>query len=123
MENVDINNHTELVMRIMHLKQEKFRQEEGIKYSFKEIPYLLNPATMAKKYIHELATDNKFKFDLARVGLNLATNLVITRILSRNQGFKGYLGALLIEKLSSSFIISGISRLMQRRLEREPTNQ
>ena len=126
MENIEINSHTELVMRIMHLKQEKFRQEEEIKYSIKEFLYSLNPITAAKKYLHELADDNVVKYDFAKMGLNLVANLLITRILGKNSSFKGILSALLVEKLSTSFInnnlskiISGFSRRKHRNKEEE----
>lgn len=126
MENTEISNHTELVMRIMHLKQEKFRQEEELKYSIREIGYNLNPATLAKNYIHELAENGELKFDIAKVGLNLAVNLIITRIMGKNRGVKGFLGALLVKTFSSSInnnlssIVSGISRLIRRRSEHLP---
>lgn len=130
MENTEINNYTDLVMRIMHLKQEKFRQEEELKYTFRELTYSLNPITAAKKYLHELAENSGVKYDITKVGLNLAANLIIGRILGKNNGFKSILSALLVEKLSSSFIknklakiISRISNHIQRPLEQEPTNE
>lgn len=127
MENTEISSHTELVMHIMQLKQEKFRQEEKLEYSIREIAYSLNPVMLTKKYLHELAEDSGVQFDLAKVGLNLGANLLIDRILGKNSSFKGILSALLVEKLSATFItknltklISGISRLIHRRSYQEP---
>lgn len=130
MENTEIYSHTELVMRIMHLQQEKFRQEEELEYSIREIGYSLNPVTLTKKYLHELAENSGVQIDLAKIGLNLGANLLIDRILGKNNSFKGLLSALIVEKFSASFInnnlskiISRISSLMHRHSDHEPFQQ
>jgi hypothetical protein len=124
MENIIITSHTDLVMRIMHLKQEKFRQEEELKYSFKEFAYSLNPVSLVKQTLHDLAGDSEVQYDLTKVGLNLGANLIIDRILGKNSSIKGFLSALLVEKISASFIsgnlskiVSGIRKLIHRRTD------
>lgn len=121
MENTEIYSYTDLVMRIMHLKQEKFRQEDELKYSFKVFVFSLNPVSFVKQTLHDLAEDSEVKYDLTKVGLNLGANLIIDRILGKNSGIKGFLSALLVEKISTSFIsgnlskiISGISKFTHR---------
>ena len=121
MENTEITGYSEMVMRIMHLKQEKFRQEDELKDAFKEFIYNLSPVSMVKQSLHKLAEDREVQFDLTKIGLNLGANFLIDRILGKNSSLKGFLSALLVEKISDSFInnnlstiISGIRRLIDR---------
>lgn len=121
MGNTEITIYTEVTMRIMHLKQEKFRQEDELKDAFKEFVYHLSPVSMVKQSLHQLAQDREVQFDLTKIGLNLGANFLIDRILGKNSSFKGFLSALLVEKISDSFInnnlsnlISGIRRLINR---------
>ncbi len=130
MENTEISSHTELLMRIMHLKQEKFRQEEQLEYSIREIGYSLNPVILTKKYLHELAESSEVKFDLTKIGLNLGANLIIDRILGKNSSFKSILSALIVEKFSTYFInnkllniISGIGKRLHRQTDQELNQQ
>lgn len=126
MEKIEINSYADLAIHIMHLKQEKFRKEEEIKYFIKEMRYSLNPVLLAKNYVHDLSVNSEFKFDMAKVGLNFAVNLIITRIMGKNRGATGILSALLVKTISSSIqnnlskIVSGIGRLIRRRSEHLP---
>lgn len=111
MENKEISSYPDLVVHIMHLKQEKFRQEEEIKYRIRELLFLLNPLTMAKKALHDLAADSEAKFDMAKVGLDMGITMIVNRIM-RAGGIKGFLGKLLIGKLSSSFLFNKVSKVV-----------
>ena len=112
MENKEISNYPELLLHIMHLKQEKFRQEDEIKYTIREIIFLFNPLSMVKKGIHDLAEDTQAKFDLAKVGLSMGINLLINRVMRNKGGIKGFIGKLLIEKFSSTFIGNKLSKVI-----------
>ena len=112
MENKEISNYPELLLHIMHLKQEKFRQEDEIKYTIRELIFLFNPLSMVKKGIHDLAEDSQAKFDLAKVGLSMGINLLINRIMHNKGGIKGFIGKMLIEKFSSTFIGNNISKVI-----------
>lgn len=112
MENQEISSYPELVLHIMHLKQEKFRQEEKIKYTIKELIFLLNPITMVKKGIREMALDSEAKFDLAKVGLDLVTTMLINRVMRNTGGIRGLIGKLVVGKFSSSLIYNNISKLI-----------
>ena len=112
MENQEISNYPELVLHIMHLKQEKSRQEEEIKYTVRELVFLLNPVSMVKKGIREMALDSEAKFDLAKVGLDLGITMLINRIMRNTSGIKGLLGKLLIGKFSSSFLYNNIGKVV-----------
>lgn len=112
MENKEISNYPELLLHIMHLKQEKFRQEDEIKYTIRELVFLFNPLSMVKKGIHDLAEDTQAKFDLAKVGLSMGIKLLINRIMRNKGGIKGFIGKMLIEKFSSTFIGNNISKVI-----------
>ncbi len=116
MENKLITNHVELVLRIMHLKSEKFSQEEEIQHRFKELVYTLNPATILKN----LAGDEDVKSGLAKAGLSLGSNYVIDKVLGRNRSIRGFLFSVLVEKISTlvinnSGVISKIGNLFVRK--------
>ncbi len=119
MENTKISGHTELLLQIMHLKGEKFRQEEELKHSLKEFAYSLSPAQIVKDSLHKLASDKEVRVDLGKVGLNMGANFIIEKVLGRSNSIKGFLSSILVEKISgsiinnnSSKIISGISNLL-----------
>ena len=130
MENKEISSHAELVLRIMDLKAEKFSQEEELRYTFKEFVSSLNPISMVKESLHQLAADRDVKFDLAKVGLNLGADFIIDKVLGRNRSIKGFLSAVLIEKFSTLFlnnniskIVSEISKLLHPNSEQETIQQ
>lgn len=132
MENKNISSHTELVLRIMELKAEKFNREEELRTSFKEFVYTLNPISLVKESLHNLAEDREVKFDLAKIGINLGANFLIDKLLGRNRSIKGFLSSVLIEKFSSFFlnndnniskIVSEVSKLMHPKSEQEPIQQ
>ena len=130
MENKEISSHAELVLRIMDLKVEKFSREEDLKYTFKEFVSTLNPISMVKESLHQLATDRDVKFDLAKVGLNLGVDFIIDKVLGRNRTVKGFLSSVLIEKFSAlllnnniSKIVSEISKLLHPNSEQETIQQ
>jgi len=112
MENKEISNYPELVLHIMHLKQEKFKQEEEIKYTLRELIFLLNPITMFKQGLHGLADDSQAKFDLAKVGLDMGISILVNGILRNRYGIKGMIGKLLLEKFSSTIIGNNLSKIV-----------
>lgn len=102
-----ITNHTDLVLRITHLKASKLRQEEDLKHIFTTIVGTMNPISILKDSIHELAENKAIQLDLTKVGLDIATNFIIDMVLGRNRSIKGFLSSVLVEKLSGSFINDG----------------
>jgi len=112
MENKEISNYPELVLHIMHLKQEKFNQEEEIKYTLRELIFLLNPITMFKKGLHGLAEDSQARFDLAKVGLDMGISILVNGLLRNRYGIKGMVGKLLLEKFSSTIIGNNLSKIV-----------
>lgn len=119
MENIKIINHTQLQLRIMHLRSEKFSQEIELKHSVKEFVYSISPVSIVKDSIHTLVQDKEVRFDMAKVGLNIGANFLIDKVVGRGRSIKGFLGSIIIEKISSSLIngntssiISGITKMM-----------
>jgi hypothetical protein len=129
METKNITSHAQLCLQIMHLKAEKFKQEEELKHTFQEFVYTINPVNLVKNSLHDLAEDHEVQFDLAKVGLNMGANFLINQVLGRNRSIKGFLSSMLVEKFSSSYInnnvskiISGIGNFFKPKAEHE-TNQ
>lgn len=112
MENKEISNYPELKLHIMHLKQDKFRQEEEIKYTVRELIYLLNPVTIIKQGIHNLAEDAETRVDMLKVGLTMGTNMLIHRILRNKTGIVGLVGKVVLGKLSSTVIGSNLNKIV-----------
>jgi hypothetical protein len=121
MENRNISNRTELSLRIMHLKAEKFTQEEELISSIREFAYTLSPLALVKDSLHNLARDKEVRADLTKVGLNIGANFIFDKVLGKQKSIKGFLSSLLIENISgalinnnSSKIISVIGQLINR---------
>ncbi|MDZ4757929.1 MAG: hypothetical protein SGJ10_07310 [Bacteroidota bacterium] len=125
-DNTEITNHTDLALRIMHLKSERFDQETELKHTAKEFVYHLSPINMLKGSIRELASDREVQRDLTKVGINMGTHFIIDKVLGKNRSIKGFLSSLLVGNIASSLIsnnmpkiISGISKLVHRKPEHE----
>lgn len=112
MENKKISGYPDLVLHIMHLKQEKFRQEQQINHSIRELLFSMNPIVIFKKALNDMAQDSQSRFDMAKVGLDMVITMLINRILRNTRGVKGFIGTLLIGKYSSSFIYSNIFKVI-----------
>jgi hypothetical protein len=111
MENKEISNYPELVLYIMHLKQDKFRQEEEIKYTIRELIYLLNPVTMIKQGLHNLANDAEAKVDMVKVGLSMGANMLVNRIMRNKSGIAGMIGKVVLGKFSSTLVGRNLTKI------------
>jgi hypothetical protein len=112
MENKEISNYPELVLYIMHLKQDKFRQEEEIKYTIRELIYLLNPVNVIKQGLHNLATDAEARVDMLKVGLSMGANMLVNRIMRNKSGMVGLVGKVLLGKFSSTLIGRNLTKIV-----------
>ena len=104
MENIDIYDHASLVTQIQQLRTLKKIQEEELKNCFSEFVDSLNPVTLVKKSLHDLADNKEVQFDLAKVALNTASNLVIDSLFGKYKSIKGFLSAVMVEGVSNNFI-------------------
>ena len=112
MENKEISNYSELVLHIMHLKQDKFRQEEEIKYTVRELIYLLNPVTIIKQGLHNLADDAEARVDMLKVGISMGANMLVNRIMRNKSGIVGLLGKVVLGKFSSTLIGRNLTKIV-----------
>ena len=112
MEYTAIHNHATLALRIMEMKAEKSRQEDDLKYTFREFAGTFSPLSMLKDSMKGLAKDKELQTDLLKAGLNLGTDFIIERVLGRNHSIKGFLSSILVEKFSTPFINSTVSKWM-----------
>lgn len=121
MENKKILNHYDLLCHISKLKDDKISQEFELKLKLNEFVKTLNPISMVKNSLRELAQNKEVRLDVAKVGLNVGANFLIDNVLGRGRSIKGFLSSLLMEKISSividknaSSIISGIGKFINK---------
>lgn len=112
METTEIVNHTELLMRITLLREEKCRQEEEIKDTFNNFVSTLDPVYLVKKSLHNLAEDKDVQYNLSKVVLNFGTSFIIDKILGKNRSIKGFLSAVLVERFSTSVINNNLPKII-----------
>ncbi|MBL0309933.1 MAG: hypothetical protein IPP77_09725 [Bacteroidetes bacterium] len=112
MENPEIFNHADLMIRIAQLREKKVEQEEDLKLTFREFANTLNPVMIVKQSLHELATDTDVKVDVVKVGLNLGTSFLIDMVFGRNRSVKGFISSVILEKISTSLINNNVSKII-----------
>ena len=115
MESKKILNHNDLLCHIAKLKDDKICQEIELKIKLNEFVKGLNPVSMVKDSLHELAQNKEVRLDIAKVGLNVGANFLIDSVLGRSKSVKGFLSSMLMEKISSIVIdknASGINKIL-----------
>ncbi len=104
MNRPQISNLADLELHVQHLKTQKRQQETELKTTFNELIDTLNPISIAKQSLHELAGDLEVQFDVVKMGLNVGANLIIDKVLGKHQSIKGFLSSIVMEKLSTIVI-------------------
>ena len=74
MNHPQISNLAELELHAQHLKAQKRQQETELKTTFNELIYSINPISIAKQSLHELAGDLEVQFDV-RMNLHFSVLL------------------------------------------------
>ncbi len=117
METTQITNHTELLLQIEELRYLKNIQEENLKQSFKTVSGTLDLLSIFKG-----SNNTNPEFDIAKVGLNTALDLIIDMVLGKHRSIKGFLSSVLVEKFSTMLVnnnlgnvISGITQLIHKK--------
>lgn len=117
MENIQLSNYAELLLRIEELKAKKNSQEIVLKEKFLIITSSFDLLSLLKGG----SMNKNPEFDLVKVGLNTGINLIIDLVLGKNRSIKGFLSSVLVEKFTSVLInnnlmtiISGVQNLVQR---------
>ena len=110
MENTVKTPHQMLRERIEKLKVLKAHQEVTISKQFTELVGNINTETIIKDSIMHLVTNKGTQKDLLKMAASEGANYVIEKFLGSNNSIKRYLGSLLAEKVSNSFIGNMISK-------------
>ena len=106
-----IVSHRNLLDRIKELKIVKAEQEKKISEQFKDLKDSLNIGTVLKESVAHIAADKNTQKDLIKIATTTGTNFIIEKLMGSNNSIKRYLGSLLAEKVSNSFIGNLISKL------------
>lgn len=109
-----ITTYASLLVNTRHMKEEKRKQEEVLKREIREMIYRIDPISVMKNALHELAQDKVVKMDLAKVGLNMGANLLVNQVLGGKLSIKGFMSALLIEKASSLLSSDRLLKLLAK---------
>ena len=110
MEATVISCEQDLMSRIAQLRALKKQQEATIGEQFKDLKDSLNIGTIIKESVAHIAADKDTRKDLLKIGTTMGTNFIIEKVLGSNNSIKRYLGSLLAEKVSNSFIGNFISK-------------
>lgn len=110
MEATVISCEQDLIIRIAELRALKAQQEATISEQFKDLKDSLNFATIIKESVAQIVADKDTRKDLLTIGTTMGTNFIIEKVLGSNNSIKGFLGSLLAEKVTNSFIGNFISK-------------
>jgi hypothetical protein len=111
MEATAISCDQDLMDRIAELKAIKAEQEATIKEQFQDIKDSLSIGTIVKESVAHIAADKDSRKDLLKIGTTLGSNFLIEKVMGSNKSVKGYLGSLLAEKVSNTFLGKLISKI------------
>lgn len=119
---------TELSLRIMHLKSDKFEQEEKIRRTARSILYSLHPATLVRESITELAEDRDVQVSATQTAFQVGSRFLVYKVLGRFGGVLGVVGAALAGNFSDRYLNDAAPKflnLMGRlfRKEKEETEE
>ncbi len=101
----------DLMDRIAALKISKTEQENRIKEQFIDLKSSISVGGIIKESLAHIASDKSTKKNLLTIGTSLGTNFLIEKVLGSNNSIKGFLGSMVAEKISNSFIGRMISKI------------
>ncbi|MCF6131961.1 hypothetical protein [Flavobacterium wongokense] len=99
-----------LLSRIDELRILKAEQEAQISQQFQDLKNSITVGNILKESISHIAEDKDTQKDIVKIAATTGTNFLIEKLLGSNNSIKGYLGSLLAEKVSGSFIGKWISK-------------
>lgn len=100
----EICDGDDLNCEIEYLQSLRTQQEQAISDSFFAVAHAVNPVTLMKDAIHGLASVRPTNGDIVSIGTNIGSNYVIEKVLGKNRSIKGFVSALIVEKLSTELI-------------------
>lgn len=110
METKAISCEKDLMQKIAELKALKARQEEIISEQFKELKESLNIGNVLRESVAHIAADSETRKDLVKIAATTGTNYLIGKVMGTNNSIRRYLGSMLAEKVSNTFIGRLISK-------------
>lgn len=110
METLVISCEKDLMYRIAELKALKSQQEAIISEQFKDLKNSLNIGTILKESVAHIAADSETRKDLVKIAATTGTNYLIEKVIGSNNSIKRFLGSMLAEKVSNTFIGKMISK-------------
>lgn len=110
METTAITCEKQLMDRIAELKLLKARQEEIISEQLKDLKDSLNIGTVLKESVAHIAADKETRKNLVTIAATTGTSFLIEKIIGSNSSIKRFLGSMLAEKVSNTFIGKLISK-------------
>jgi hypothetical protein len=107
MDKAIIENHSELIQRIAVLKWYKVEMEGQLKDSFSVVASTLNLASF-----FEAGTKKAQPIELVKSGANMVLDIIAGLIMRKHRGIKGYLSAVIMEKVTSVLIDKYLINIM-----------
>ncbi|MGV3696106.1 hypothetical protein [Flavobacterium sp.] len=111
METATKSCHAALLSRIEELRAMKAEQEIRINQQYKDLKGSFSVGNILKESIDHIANDKDSQKNIVKMAANTGVNFLIEKVLGRNNSIKGYIGSLVAEKISSSFIGKMIAKL------------
>ena len=93
-----------LQLQKQELQAKKLQLETIIQDEVKTFVKGINPVEFIKNTAQSVLQDKNVQVSASTMGINLGVNFIIEKILGRNKSIKGYIGSMILEKISSSFI-------------------
>lgn len=112
MKNIKPSPHASLKLQIMHLKAERFENEERIKRTARSIVYSLHPATLARETIQELSEDRQVQVSATQTALMMGTRFLVYKVLGRFGGLLGVVGAAAAGQFSDKYINEAAPKIL-----------
>ncbi len=110
METTVISCEKHLMDRIAELKFLKAQQEEIISAQFRDLKESLNIGTVLKESVAHIAADGETRRDLVKIAATTGTKFLIEKVIGSNNNITRFLGSMVAEKVSNTFIGKLISR-------------
>ena len=111
MEATVISCERDLESRIAELRAIKAQQEAIISEQFKDLKSSLNIGTIIKESVAHIADNKDTQRGLIKIAASTGTNYLIEKVMGSNNSIKRFLGSMLAEKISNTFIGNLISKL------------
>lgn len=84
---------------IDQLKDLQSKQEAELKINFTEFFESLNPVTIVKDSLHEMASDKEMQFNLVKVGITIGAELVTARLFGKHRSFSALIGETIVKNI------------------------